>query len=192
MARDPRTILIPDPPSTTSSSLKTRGSRGFTATLIHAHLGPPPYNSLPIPNLPDPQRPIRPHGVRGNESARHADAHDGVSLLLGIGAAARDGHGPVVLGDGCPEDPDEDDGQEGEEGGEHAAVDGAAGAGADVARDDVLENLGDGEEDAGADEVDWEVLLAMVLTIVSWCSAYALVLSRPVLAVPRLPPARRR
>lgn len=75
------------------------------------------------------------------------------TLALGVGAS-RCRHGPVVLGDAGPEYPDHDDGEQSEEGGEEAAVDGAVRAVADVHADYVLEDLADGEEEAGGGEVD--------------------------------------
>ena len=75
------------------------------------------------------------------------------TLALGVGAS-RCRHGPVVLGDAGPEYPDHDDGEQGEESGEETAVDGAVRAVADVHADHVLEDLADGEEEAGSGEVD--------------------------------------
>lgn len=72
----------------------------------------------------------------------------------GVGAAYGGRHGPVVLCDARPEDPNHDDGEQGEESREEAAVDGAAGAGADVHADHVLEDLADGEKESGDAQVD--------------------------------------
>ena len=69
--------------------------------------------------------------------------------------AGRDGHGPVVLGDAGPVDPDHDDGEEGEEGFEEGAVDLGMGGEADVDADDVLEDLADGEKEGGGEKIDW-------------------------------------
>lgn len=76
----------------------------------------------------------------------------------GVRAANGGRHGPVIFCDARPEDPDHDDGEQGEEGREEAAVDGAAGAGADVHADNVLEDLADGEEESGDAEVDWGIV----------------------------------
>jgi len=75
------------------------------------------------------------------------------STVLGVCATCGGGHGPVVLGDARPEDPDHDDGEEGEERFEEAAVDLPSRACADVWADDVLEDLADGKEEHGAGEV---------------------------------------
>ena len=79
--------------------------------------------------------------------------HARSTLALGV-AASGCRHWPVVLGDAGPEYPDHDNGEQGEEGGEETAVDGAVRAVADVHADHVLEDLADGEEEAGSGEVD--------------------------------------
>lgn len=77
---------------------------------------------------------------------------------LGVCAACGGRHGPVVFGDAGPEDPDHDDREQGEEGRKEAAVDGTIGAVADVHADNILEDLTDGKEEAGSDEVDWTIV----------------------------------
>ena len=74
-------------------------------------------------------------------------------MLLCIITASRRWYGPVVFRNAAPENPDHDDGEEGEEGFEEGAIDLAVCAVADVDADDVLEDLAEGEEEGGCDEV---------------------------------------
>ena len=60
---------------------------------------------------------------------------------------------PVVLRDARPKDKDHDDGEEGEKGLEEAAVDATVRTVADMDADDELEDLSNGKEEGGSDEI---------------------------------------
>lgn len=73
-------------------------------------------------------------------------------ILLSICSGHR-GHWPVVLGNAGPKHPDHDNGQEREERFKQSSVDLAVGTVADVDADDVLENLGNGEQQGSRDKI---------------------------------------
>lgn len=81
-------------------------------------------------------------------------------MLLSCIRRTRYRHRPVILGDFTPKSPDGHHAQQGEDSLKECAVDPSVGRIAEMDRDNVLENLADGEQQSGNDEIAHGFLFA--------------------------------